>query len=348
VRRVELRFADLQIQFTDRDRALQQVLEWSEKGTWRPIVVFGPEGCGKTALLRQAASALKELGYDVLYLHPLDGVFEAEVGEPDVKSALLNLAQRALAEDAAGRVAWAVFDFVRELLKVKKTKVAVVADDVFQAIGLEKAAMYVKGLLNSIEHPLYDYEKMVVLVATSEGVSRREIGRHRWADLMPMWNMGKEGFRQLYEQVPGPKPDLEEAWRWTGGNPGMLAQLYQAGWEPARVVEELAEKRKLTLFAASLSGEEREWLVQTVEDPDTLFARERLPLMDKLVEMNLIVDSVYRREDWLWIDQPPPERDPELGPGASPDHFARRVAWQTPLHREAVRRALEEVEGRTT
>ncbi|GAB6944937.1 hypothetical protein JCM14467A_17190 [Vulcanisaeta sp. JCM 14467] len=35
-----------------------------------------------------------------------------------------------------------------------------------------------------------------------------------------------------------------------------------------------------------------------------------------------------------WIDEPPPERDPELGIG-------RYVAWQTPLHREAVRKALE-------
>ena len=42
------------------------------------------------------------------------------------------------------------------------------------------------------------------------------------------------------------------------------------------------------------------------------------------------------REPQFWIDEPPPERDPELGIG-------RHMAWQTPLHREAVRRALEEV-----
>jgi hypothetical protein len=33
-----------------------------------------------------------------------------------------------------------VFDFVRNLLKARKSKVVVVADDVFQAIGLERAA----------------------------------------------------------------------------------------------------------------------------------------------------------------------------------------------------------------
>ena len=335
MKRVKLRFAGLEVEFADRDRALQQVIEWAEKGTWRPVVVFGPEGCGKTALLRQAASALRELGYDVLYLHPLDRVFEAEVGEPDVKSALLNLAQQALTEEKWGRIAWAVFDIVRELLKRRKRKVAVVADDVFQTIGLDRAAAYVKGLLNTIEHPLYSYENIVVLVATSEGVSRREIGRHRWAELKPMWNMPKNGFEELYERIPGPKPGFEEAWRWTGGNPGALAELYQAGWDAQTVVRELARRKRLAAFLLSLSPKEREWLAQAVEDPDTLFARERLPLMDKLVEMNLIVDSIEGRESWYWVDEPPPEQDPGLGVGW-------HVAWQTPLHREAVRKALEE------
>ena len=35
------------------------------------------------------------------------------------------------------------------------------------------------------------------------------------------------------------------------------------------------------------------------------------------------------------MDVPPPETDPELVIG-------RNVAWQTPIHREAVRRALRE------
>jgi hypothetical protein len=34
---------------------------------------------------------------------------------------------------------------------------------------------------------------------------------------------------------------------------------------------------------------------------------------------------------WFWIDEPPPEKDLELGIG-------KDVAWQSPLHREAVKR----------
>jgi hypothetical protein len=57
-------------------------------------------------------------------------------------------------------------------------------------------------------------------------------------------------------------------------------------------------------------------------------------LIDMLNKRNLIVYNLHRRDTWFWIDTPPPERDPELGIG-------RHVAWQTPLHREAVKKALE-------
>ncbi|MCC6016463.1 MAG: hypothetical protein LM583_06460 [Desulfurococcaceae archaeon] len=47
---------------------------------------------------------------------------------------------------------------------------------------------------------------------------------------------------------------------------------------------------------------------------------------------------MYSRSPDLWIDEPPPEKDPETGIG-------KYVAWQTPLHREAVRKALQRCKG---
>jgi hypothetical protein len=335
VKRIKLEIAPgVKTEFVDRDRALAQVVEWAEKSTRWPVVIFGPEGCGKTAFLRQAASGLRELGYDVFYLHPLDRVFAAEVDDPDVKTLFLDLVRKTLEDEKWGRLALAVFDLTREILKKRRRKIAIIADDVFQAIGLDKAAAYVKGLLNMIEHPVYRYENIVVLVATSEGMSRSEIGRHRWADIMPMWNMAKDGFRRLYEAIPGVKLLFEEAWRLTGGNPHMLLELHKSGWNVDRVVEALIREKELT---SSFIAKWRRWLEEAVEDPETLWSPDAPEeLIKQLVEKNLIVYNMYNRDPYFWIDQPPPERDPELGIG-------KNVAWQTPLHREAVRRALEEV-----
>jgi GTPase SAR1 family protein len=334
VKRVKLSFAGLEVEFVDRDRAIQQVLEWSERGTWFPIVVYGPEGCGKTAWLRQAAEVLSERGYEVFYIHPLDRLVYADVSIPSIKEAFLEFVQKTLAEDALSRIVWALFDFVRGLLKVRKARVAIIADDVFQVIGLRYAAAYVKGLLNMIEYPQYSYERIVIIVATSEGVSRAEIGRHRWADLMPMWNMSKEGFEQLYKLLPDPKLSFEDVWRLTGGNPGMLAKLYQMRWSVDEVIKSIITSKKLNTFIFSLSAEERKWLLEAVENPDTLLAKEKIPLINKLIELNLIVDSITYRDLELWIDQPPPQKDLELG-------IDKHIAWQTPLHREAVRQALK-------
>jgi hypothetical protein len=335
VKRIKLEFAPgVETEFMDRDRALAQAAEWAEKSTRWPVVIFGPEGCEKTAFLRQAASGLRELGYDVFYLHPLDKVFAAEVDDPDVKRLFLDLVRKTLEDEKWGRMALAVFDLTREILKKRRRKIAVIADDVFQAIGLDKAAAYVKGLLNTIEHPVYSYENIVVLVATSEGVSRSEIGRHRWADIMPMWNMAKDGFRQLYEAMPGAKPPFEEVWRRTGGNPHMLLELHKSSWNVDRVVKALIREKELT---SSFIAKWRRWLEEAVEDPEALWSPDAPEeLIKQLTEKNLIIYNMYDKDPYFWIDQPPPERDPELGIG-------KNVAWQTPIYREAVKRAREEV-----
>ena len=332
MRRIKLPLApQLEVEFADRETALRQVEELAGRGTRFPIVVFGPEGCGKTAWLRQAAEILRERGFEVVYVDPLHREYLAYTDAREVAERFARAAAEAVGVAEAKLAALAI-DAVKDLLRVWKRKnVAVLVDEAFQAIGLEKAGAYVKSLLNLIEYPPESYERVVAIAVTSEGVSRREIGRHRWAELKPMWNMGKEGFEELYEQVPGPKPDFEEVWRWTGGNPWMLAQLYQAGWDAGAVATALAESKKLTPgFTARWRG----WLEAAVEDPDALWSADAPEeLVNELVELNLIVYNMHSRLEHRWVDQPPPEKDLELGIG-------KRVAWQTPLHREAVRRAL--------
>jgi len=335
VRRIVLELVPgVKTEFVDRDRALVQIVGWAEKSMRFPVVVFGPEGCGKSAFLRQAAEALGEFGFDVVYVDAAHRDFAAYTDVAEVARRLLDAAS-----DVSGlaqlKLAYLAVDLAKELIgRWGRRRVAVLVDEVFQAVGLDKAGIYVKSLLNLVEYPPRSYEKIVAIAITSEGVTREEIGRHLWAELRPMWNMPEEGFRQLYDKIPGPKPPFEEVWRWTGGNPRMLGRLYSSGWAVGRVVEDVVQEKRLT---AGFVVRWRKWLEEAVEDPEALWAGD-VPeeLARKLEARNLIVYNMYDRDPYFWIDQPPPERDPELGIG-------KNVAWQTPIHREAVRRALEKV-----
>jgi hypothetical protein len=106
-------------------------------------------------------------------------------------------------------------------------------------------------------------------------------------------------------------------------------------WDIDKAIKNIITSKRLDAFIHTLSAEERKWLLEAVENPDTLLAKEKLPLMQKLTELNLVISSITYRDPELWIDQPPPERDPELG-------ISKYTAWQTPLHKEAVRKALKE------
>jgi len=334
MRRAKVVFAGRVVEFVDRERAIEQIEELGEKGTWRVFVVYGPEGCGKTALLRQAAEILEdEFGYSVIYVNPL-----AEKAEEILAftSSIRDIVKEVLGlfPEPYSRIVDVAVSIASYVVKrLPKSRVAVLMDDIFQAVGLDKAEAYVKTLLNLIEWPPAEYERIVVLVTSSEGVTRIRVGRHRWAELLAMWNMPREGFRELYELLPEPKPPLEDVWRLTGGNPKALEELYRENWSADRVANKIILSRGVTYAFVSKWGRRLE---EAVEDPDSLWrgAGEAEKLVEELVERNLIVFHLPPREEGYWMDEAPPEREPELGVG-------RYVAWQTPLHREAVRRALE-------
>jgi len=248
MRRVKLQFIPgLEVEFINRDRSIKQVYEFSEKGTWYPVVVFGPEGCGKTSWLKQSVEILKELGFSVIYFNPLRRDFLVEVGVKSVEERAQEVLKQVFSEYELARFIWSVIDFVKDVIRLGRERIAVIVDDAFQLTGSHNAALFVKGLLELIEHPFEKYEKIVAIAATSEGFSRREIGRHRWANLMPMWNMSERGFRELYEKIPGSKLEFNEVWRLTGGNPDVLRKLYQAEWNIGIVINRFLREKEITL-----------------------------------------------------------------------------------------------------
>jgi len=334
IRRIRLELAPgLRVEFTDRDRGIQQVLEFAEKSTWYPVVVFGPEGCGKTAWLKQSVEILKEQDFSIIYFNPMRREFLAEVGVKSVEERVLEILKQASSMHALAEFIGSVIDFAREAIRFGRRRIAIIVDDAFQFTGVREASFIVKGMLEIIEYPPESYERIVAIAATSEGLSRWEIGRHRWALLRPMWNMGRRGFEELYEKIPGPKPSIDEAWRLTGGNPDMLTRLYQANWNADIVVTELTKMKRLTRDFVRRWGI---YLGSIIEDPDKLW-EEEVPeeFINELVTRNFVLYDMYDRDLWFWIDEPPPVKNLELGIG-------KHTAWQTPLHREAVKRALRE------
>ncbi len=326
----------VRVYFADRERGLGQLRELAVKGTRFPLVIYGPEGCGKTALLKQAAVLFNGLGYYVVYASPLEGVLEKALWYSPVVRDVVREVLGAISEPLLhlAEAALRIVDLI--VRKFERPRVALLVDDVFQAIGLGRAEAYVKALLNLIEYPSSEYENIVVMVSSSEGVTRSRIGRHRWAQIMGMWNMDKNGLSKLYAQIPGSKPPLEQIWVLTGGNPWMLSKLYEVDWNPSTVIKQLVRERNLAGLVKTITQAEKNLLYEAVEDPDTLWEnlerREAQELLKKLVELNMVME-LWDRSNNAWIDTPPPLKDLELGIG-------EYIAWQTPLHREAVKQVV--------
>ena len=171
---VELDFAGVGLNSL-RDLALGRVVDWANRGTYPVQVVYGPEGCGKTAWLRQSAELLRELGFSVIYVNPVEREFVIEVGVEDVRRFLETL--REVTGEACARAVWAVIDLAR-VIRLGRGRIAVPVDDAFQAIGLDEAAIYVKSLLGLIEYPPEHHERVIAVTTTSEGILEREIGRY--------------------------------------------------------------------------------------------------------------------------------------------------------------------------
>jgi hypothetical protein len=75
-------------------------------------------------------------------------------------------------------------------------------------------------------------------------------------------------------------------------------------------------------------------IAKVIKKEDLGVVMEGLSLLNKLVELNMVVDSITYRDHLLVDRRAPPQKDLELGVG-------EHVAWQTPLHRDAIRKAVE-------
>lgn len=187
--------------------------------------------------------------------------------------------------------------------------IALLLDDVFHAVG--NVELYAKKALTIAEHPPIEVGKTFVLIASSEGLSLENIGRHLWANIKTLWNLDRGGFRELMSQIEG--VEAERLWQATGGNPRA-----DESWSEEAVVEKMYKAGNVDIKLLSKYKE-------AVEDPGALLEAPE-EVKRHLIAKNLI----------LKIMDPiaPLEKEKMLGVG-------REYAWQTPLHRRVVEMALK-------
>ncbi len=336
----------LRPRFVDRVWELRALERLAERGSPVVVYIYGPEGCGKTRLLREFISRFDGVG---VYVDALEerSPERAVVLSPTVKSAWELV--RSLVEQAVGSVGrWVctrlstLVQRVATRIRLRGERVVIAVDDVTRALGVDETERYVKWLYELIGWIAGEYEpeSILVIATTSEGYSLDRVVRHTYNTPNLLWNLDEDGFRELVDQLNPPRKSArEELWRLTGGNPRAaieVAMLY--GWDSRAWMLKLEEElRRIASLvrARGLVGE----VLQLVEDPDALEEKPSPRLLEAyrlLVEHNLFM---YTGISLLasWAGEGAPRRleaCPELGVG-------RYYSWQMPVYRSVLASLLK-------
>ena len=340
------------VRFVDRVEELEALRGWCSVSRYCPLYIYGPEGCGKTRLVREFASRVSELlGGDALAIY-IDALEATDIGKaislsPSIGIDLAKLALEALPSSLAsfGSLGAALASSIPSIVKVvaeKLTKsflkgrnVVIVVDDVSRAIGLSKVEWYVKWLSELMERLAEEYELRVmnIVVTTSEGTSLDLVSRHRHAEVRLLWNMDKRSFEELFKELNPPQNvDFETVWKLLGGNPGKLMELAtRFQWNLDEMIESYTYRitKVIENIKTPNSISKLLELAKDISKAEEEIDEEMKKLIDYLIDRNLLI---YKK--WLLLTHKPfTNQDPELGIG-------EKYAWQVPLYRELVMKAL--------
>ncbi len=324
--------------FVDRERELETLRELASYGSPLPIYLYGPEGCGKTRLLREF---IKEVRGVTIYIDALErrDPETAIVLNPvieEVRKFVREVALQAigpLGTYLADRITLIV-EKIAEKVSIEGRSLIVIVDDITRAIGLDRVEWYVKWLYELIGklHRRYSPKSILIVATTSEGKSLDLVMRHTYTVVKLIWNLPREPFYELVQELKPPNPNLrEELWRVTGGNPRALIEIAHVHrWDIGSWLNTL--ERKLTKVLTTIRSRNLEnELMKVIEDPDTVHT-EATPkteqLQQILTEENLLI---YKYVTTLHNTEVP--SDPELGIG-------KYYAWQIPAYRDILKKLL--------
>ena len=145
-----------EVRFVDRVRELEALRDWCSKQRDVPLCIYGPEGCGKTRLLKEFVKRFNDYFGEravAIYIDALERI--------SLEKALLTSRTVELAEEVIGksineflskgfRIGRALADSISIILekalikrRLKNNYILVVVDDVVRAVGLNQIEWYV-------------------------------------------------------------------------------------------------------------------------------------------------------------------------------------------------------------
>ncbi len=315
--------------FVDREKELQALKELAERGTPIPIYVYGPEGCGKTRLLREFTRKFRGVAIYVNALERED-LAKAVTMTPWTRElaeslqALATILGTPLGSHLANQIAH-LTTAIAARIKLHDKPLVIVVDDPFKAIGIQHADWYMKWLQELIPRIVEQHKPSSILVVTttSEGETLDIVSKHTYTHPRLVWNLPYQAHQKLIEHLnPPPNIDTHSLWRLTGGNPRLLIDIaYTYNWNTRQWLNHLQKRLKRVLHKIKQHGLTSQ-LKQAIEDPDTL--EENQQLYHILLKENLVI---YK--DMPTLTQEEVKSDPELGIGEN-------YAWQTPAYKTAL------------
>ena len=325
------------IEFIDRVDEIKKLMEWIDTGAPFIYFIYGPEGCGKTALL---SHFLNIIGDDIIpiYINAIERSNpESALISPNILK-IKNIIKDIVGESggfigpALAHGVITVIDKVSSIVRLKDKCLAIMIDDVVQSIGLGKIEGYIKWLYESMPKisEKYGLKSITMIATTSEGISRWLVERHTYSITYLIWNLLKKDYIKLAEQLdPINKNIIEETWRLTGGNPRTLIQIALAyKWNIEKWLKGIEERLNETIIKIRSLKLEKE-LQKIIENIDIIYLKPDkniFKLREILEKENLII---YKYKTTLRETRI--KENKEIGIG-------KYYAWQIPAYMKILER----------
>ncbi|WP_054853002.1 ATP-binding protein [Vulcanisaeta distributa] len=331
--------------FVNRALELGWLRGWASGFRYVPLYIYGPEGCGKTRLLREFVKKFRDYFGDdgvAVYIDATEGIDlnKAVITSPGVElvmDVVKELISGFVNEGVGRALARVATLMIERALKIRLSDkyVLLAVDDVTRSIGLGNIEWYIKWLYEYMQRFMSDYgpRAVNVIATTSEGESLRLLIRHNYLVIKLMWNLNKESFEELYQSLKPPSGlYLDDVWALLGGNPRALWELATTfNWDLTAYRYSVIERLMPVIDEVRVGGLVRE-LIEVVNDPDVLQRDPSTRLMELneiLMRNNLII---YK---WVTsIGDVKIPKDPELGIGGE------YYAWQLPIYKTTIMQIL--------